>query len=111
MKTLKVKKIRPIKKGSNVTIIGRRWFDKINGNTYFSAKGYVNNELVIDIPFEYGYDDMYRQRTFEELIKLGYCSDVEKYNNGSHESYWQYFDRKGIKSLISVSDVSRKKDL
>jgi hypothetical protein len=109
--TTQKNKVTPVKKGDNITIIGRRWFDKINGNTYFSAVGLINNIEVTSIPFEYGYGDHYQDRVFTEMEKAGYCPDVEHYNNGASERLWQYANRKGIIKYCHVSDVSRKKDL
>ena len=101
----------PVKSGDNITIIGRRWFDRINGNTYFSAVGIINGNEVVKIPFEYGYGDHYSDRIFTEMEKKGYLPDVEHYSNGGSERLWQYCERKGITKYTSVSDVSRKKDL
>lgn len=100
-----------VKKGDNITIIGRRWFDRVNGNTYFSAVGIVNGIEVVHIPYEYGYENHYEERTFDELEKAGFCADREKYGNGSKEVFWQYCQRKGITKYSTASDVKRKKDL
>lgn len=97
---------KAVKKGDNITIIGRRWFDRVNGNTYFSAVGVVNGEQVVNIDFEYGYGNHYEDRIFAELQKAGYCPDAEKM-----ESFWRYCERKGISKYVTHSDVNRKKDL
>lgn len=56
----------------NITIIGRRWFDKINGNTYFSSRIYVNNEEVHTIGMTYGYGDQYEYESLNWLKETGY---------------------------------------
>ena len=34
----------------------KTWFDRINGNSYFSARVFnLKNELIKTIPFQYGY--------------------------------------------------------
>ena len=104
-------KITPVKTGDNIVIIGRRWFDRVNGNTYFSANGLINGVEVISISYEYGYGEQYADRIYQELEKAGYLPDVIHHNNGSNEPLWQYCKRKGITKYTSVSDVSRKKDL
>lgn len=109
--TQKPETVIPVKAGDNITIIGRRWFDKINGNTYFSAVGLINGVQVAEIPYEYGYGNQYEDSMFNLLYKLGYCADREKYDNGSTERLWVYCDRKGITKYVTHSDVSRKKDL
>jgi len=100
-----------LSKNDNLTIIGRRWFDKINGNTYFSAVALVNGVQVAEIPFEYGYGSQYESSMFNLLFKLGYCADRENYSNGSNEALWNYCSRKGITKYVTHSDVNRKKDL
>lgn len=59
-----------LKKSDKIVIRASRWFDSINGNTYFSAKVYVNDKEVIYLPFEYGYDRMFLQRATEEIKKI-----------------------------------------
>jgi hypothetical protein len=103
--------VEPVKAGDNITIIGRRWFDKVNGNTYFSAIALINGIQVAEIPYEYGYGNQYEDSMFNKLVGLGYCADREKYSNGSNERFWVYCDRKGITKYVTHSDVSRKKDL
>lgn len=56
-------------------INAREWFDKINGNSYFSA------EIVIDyglptykkyfLPFQYGYGDSFQWQSLAYLQKVG----------------------------------------
>lgn len=104
-------KIKPLKKGDNLTIIGRRWFDRVNGNTYFSAVALVNGIQVAEIPFEYGYGNQYEENIYNLLFKLGYCADREIYNVKGVEALWSYCKRKGITKYVTHSDVNRKKDL
>lgn len=106
-----VQQAQPVKKGDNITIIGRRWFEKTNGNTYFSATAILNGKEIAHIPFEYGYGNQYEYSMFNLLFKLGYCSDREKYNNGSTEPFWVYCNRKGVNKYVTHADVNRKKDL
>jgi hypothetical protein len=57
----------------------RTWFDKINGNSYFSSK------IVLDygtetqreyfLPFQYGYGDQYQFKALNELKRKGEVSD------------------------------------
>jgi hypothetical protein len=103
--------IAPVKAGENITIVGKRWFDRINGNTYFSAMAFINSDQVVKIPYEYGYGDHYIDRIFDEMEKAGYCPDREHYSNGSKEAFWRYCERKGIHKGTFVSDVKRKRDL
>lgn len=52
-------------------INAREWFDKINGNSYFSAEIVINygtpSERKYFLPFQYGYGDAYLYNAFELL--------------------------------------------
>lgn len=39
-----------------ITIQTKEWFDKENGNTYFSSEVYLGSDLVLVLPFQYGYN-------------------------------------------------------
>jgi len=51
----------------------KEWFDKVNGNSYFSGEVIVNagkkNETTIKLPFQYGYGDHYRHEAFKAIQK------------------------------------------
>lgn len=66
--------VEPVKNGDNITIIGRRWFDKINGNTYFSAVGLINGVQVVNIDFDYGYGSQYEFEIYKLLELSGLSS-------------------------------------
>lgn len=66
------------------------WFDKLNGNSYFSAEIVLNyklkDEKIIKLPFQYGYGDHYQYEALtqiKEILKIkwtkhnlsGFCSD------------------------------------
>lgn len=88
-----------------LTIIGRRWFEKTNGNTYHSVelRG-EDGKLLARVPFCYGYGDQYRQTAFAEAVKLGLYAEGD---------YGKFVLSKtaGDGNLFTVSDVARKKDL
>jgi hypothetical protein len=55
-------------------IQAKEWFDRANGNSYFSAQitidfGYKSQKTIY-IPFEYGYGDHYLDMAFQKLVKL-----------------------------------------
>jgi len=54
-----------------VDINALEWFDRINGNSYFSAKVTVNfgldTEKSLNLPFQYGYGDHYKDMVLNEL--------------------------------------------
>ena len=92
-----------------ITVIGRRWFEKVNGNTYHSVDVYVNGDHVGREPFAYGYGSQYEQTALEILYKAGiYTKDPEaKYSR----VLWRTVDDNGDKLISSGTDVARKKDL
>lgn len=52
------------------------WFDKVNGNSYFSAQVTLNygtpEAVTFALPFQYGYGDQYRYEALSLLIEKGY---------------------------------------
>ena len=68
----------------NITIMGRKWFDRINGNTYCSSKIFIDGEHVHTIPMTYGYGDYYRQMSMEWLADNGHIpADVRHAHNSA----------------------------
>jgi len=94
-----------LKKGDVVEVVGRRWFDRVNGNTYHTAEIFVNDKFVAKSRMTYGYDEQYVQ-TAKELL-------LENYNlpKGMKETspLWQLREY-GVTLTKSVSD-GLKRDL
>uniref|UniRef100_A0A6M3LBV4 Uncharacterized protein n=1 Tax=viral metagenome TaxID=1070528 RepID=A0A6M3LBV4_9ZZZZ len=85
-------------------IHGRRWFDKINGNTYhvISITTTSDSKKIYSSPnMEYGYGDHYRQTAYKELVRLGRVKKEDENNHDLNRERFIYF----------CSDVQRKKDL
>ena len=92
-----------------ITIIGREWFDKVNGNSYFSATAYIDNKEGFEVPFQYGYGDQYIWETFDALDKAGLLPDpMQRYKNGGTEAGWSYCQRLGIKLNCEKFSVLKK---
>lgn len=72
------------------TVIAKRWFDKVNGNTYHSVR-VINNETgkVLTAPLRYGFGEHYRQTALQIMFNAGWIP--EKYgiknSNGSDNLY------------------------
>lgn len=66
----------------NINIIGRKWWDGVNGNTYFSVCVYIpigaDSYCQINIPFQYGYGDQWKYETAEMLKRIGILDANEK---------------------------------
>jgi len=89
---------------------GKRWFNSRCGNSYFSAKAYMNGELVGDIDYQYGYGDQYLQAMMDHLEKKGLLK-LKVYSNNIKETAWRWAERNNAKLYHEVVQVPRKKDL
>lgn len=86
---------------SSLFIEGRLWFDKVNGNTYFSNRVWINGKIAFIMPMEYGYDLQYEHRALQELKERGYISSTTR---------WELRDEQGI-AFYSVATYGKKADL
>lgn len=94
--------MKTLHKKDTIVIVGRRWFERVNGNTYHSCTVTVNGEEVGHEPFTYGYGSQW-EYTGLELLKKVY--DVP-------ETVTAPWKLKEVCNLVTtVSDVQRKKDL
>lgn len=82
----------------SIFIEGRLWFDKINGNTYFSNRVWVNGKIAFTMPLEYGYDLQFLHRALIELKDRGYTDTIK---------LWELRDEQGID--VYYSDTYGKK--
>ena len=82
-----------------ITVIGKRWFDKVNGNTYCSARIYFDNVEVCKVPWTYGYGNFYEQAASEKIAKLGLLKDLK-----NKESLYTYATRNNIEYMSHHTD-------
>ncbi len=94
-----------------ITLLGRRWFEKTNGNTYHSGIAYIDGKEVVKIDFRYGYGNQWEWELSNEMDKAGLLPGMERFSNGSHESIHRYCERMGHALVYNVTDVNRKKEL
>ena len=73
----------------SITVIGKQWFDRVNGNTYCSADVIVDGKLY-QSAYEYGYGDFYLQSAMAILQKAGVIVATE------YCPLWQYCSDNGI---------------
>lgn len=69
--------------GQNIGVTGRRWRDKVNGNSYFSCRVSIPHEngwFCFNIPFQYGYGDQWQFETVKVLKSMGFFANMERYN-------------------------------
>lgn len=90
---------------STIDINAKEWFDRINGNSYFSAYIILNygtdDAEAIKLPFQYGYGDYYTQATMQKLNELEYTD----------KKYLHELKNDGIIVRTNMQRNCRKKDL
>lgn len=56
-------------------INAKEWFDKVNGNSYFSAQIVIDYDLPTYkkyfLPFQYGYGDSFQWKSLKHLQEIG----------------------------------------
>ena len=87
-------------------IEAREWFDKVNGNSYFSAQIQVNGEVVATLPFQYGYERHFEYEAQKKLLEMGYLPQVEKnFHSLSTLAEKLSFDYYAVKSSTKKSEM------
>lgn len=87
------------------TVIGKRWFDRINGNTYHSVFVYKDGRLIGSEAFDYGYGDSYQQCALTIIQADSTDQQVKDLS-----VLWKIKDL-GHTLITSCTDVTRKRDL
>ena len=94
-----------------IEVQGRRWFRRGPGNTYFTARIYVNDKLVHTLPVQYGYGNHYLDVAFDWLDEHGYINLGKNSNGSRRDQPWNYCKDHGIKLSYEAVDVSTRRDL
>jgi hypothetical protein len=94
-----------------IDVYVKEWFDRIGGNSYFSARVTVNagrkNETQIFVPFGYGYGNHYEHEVFR-AIKKG-LNTFRKFDKNA--IYWRVYRHYDIKYSHTITDNHLKKDV
>jgi len=89
-------------------INAKEWFDKINGNSYFSGDITINygmkTEKTINMPFTYGYGNHYIDEAEKILLNNGYIKDL-------YHCLSRHCKENGIILRTSKKENCKKKDL
>lgn len=88
----------------SLTILGRRWFDRANGNTYHSVTVLIDGKKAWGSGMTYGYGDQYIWTAAEWLNANGHLPDYDR------EPLSLYCREHGIEYYCQVSD-GLKRDL
>lgn len=66
-----------------IDIQAKEWFDKVNGNSYFSSITTINfglkNEASFKSSFQYGYGEQYKQDSLCKLAELKLIDTISSY--------------------------------
>ena len=93
-----------------IEIHAREWFDKANGNSYFSARIYADKEQIGILPFQYGYGDHFIDAANHWLNDNGFI-DNPRNKNGIREPLWRYCEENGIYFVAFKQDRCLKREL
>ena len=89
-----------------VDVNALRWWDKVNGNTYFASVVTINdglpNETRLYMPFQYGYGDQYEYEAAAVLRLAGIiCKD------GFENSLWRMRETLGFILRANIRDAKK----
>ncbi|ANS04882.1 hypothetical protein [uncultured Mediterranean phage] len=92
-----------------IDINAKEWFDKVNGNSYFSAVITLNYGMkdtkTINTPFQYGYGDYYVDEAKATLTQHNYISPVHM------QPLWRYCEENNIIIRTNKQEGCKKKDV
>ena len=94
----------------SIRIHAKEWFDKANGNSYFSARIYIDGDQVTVLPFQYGYGDHYIDMANQWLAENGYTENGQ-HENGSREPLWSYCNIMDINLFTTKQERCLKREL
>jgi len=97
-----------------IDIQAKEWFDKVNGNSYFSANITLNygmkNQKSYSLPFQYGYGEHYIDMSNQYLIENKIIPG-KRHDNGSFPALWQYCRDNKIILRTSKKENCLKREL
>ena len=89
-------------------ISGRRWFDRVNGNTYHSTRVFADGELVVITPFEYGYGDQWQQTAMVAMVEAGVLPGLRSGPHDTLRPLWQQIEASDHTLTSDVADVPKR---
>lgn len=86
-----------------IHIDNKEWFDSF-GNTYFSANVYLNSDLVMSMPMQYGYNEHCKQ-----VFEMAFCKHFNiDYQNAPGWVVREALGKNEIKISVSTRDVKKR---
>jgi hypothetical protein len=97
-----------------IDINAKEWFDKVNGNSYFSATITTDygtpEQKEYKLLFQYGYGEHYIDMANQYLINNNIIKG-ERYSNGCYSPLWQYCKANKIILRTNKKENCKKRDL
>ena len=87
----------------SVFVDGREWFDRVNGNSYFSARVFVDGVEVARIPFQYGYGSAYEYAAAWALQDMGILPGIP-----GEGALWRMCEEGGFALYRSLQRVTKR---
>ncbi len=90
-------------------IQGKHWFDRVNGNSYFSARVYFDDELIAVLPFQYGYGSQYEYEARNEISKNNLIRGARVwFERNQYSGLWQFCQDKKIKLISNINSALKR---
>jgi hypothetical protein len=103
------KEMKNTSKGRKIIhVSARKWFDKVNGNTYHSVAVTLPDGTVRTVGQTYGYGTQYEETAIRLVTPDG---SYPKHPNGNPKPAWKWYEENGYQVIYDVVLVPRKKDL
>ena len=98
-------------KVNSIHILAKEWFDRANGNSYFSVRIEVNGIEAGIIPMQYGYGNSYLDAANDFLSKNGTIDNPEKGHNMMREPLWRIAEKMGLALYTHKIERCLKREL
>lgn len=95
-----------------IRVHAKEWFDKANGNSYFSARIYIDDKQVAVLPFQYGYGDHYVDMANRYLIDNEIIGGwFNEHKGGANLPLWRYCNDNNIHLFSTKEEGCLKREL
>lgn len=95
-----------------IDLTAKEWFDKVNGNSYFSARLVLNygmeNQESFTLPFQYGYGSAYEQSA-SKILNEFFKNDIP--DNYFPISLYREFNDGTVIVRSSIHEGCKKRDV
>ncbi len=84
-----------------IEVRAKEWFDRVNGNSYFSARVYLDDEEIAVLPFQYGYGSHYEHMAMQAIKGILKDRDFEFDDN---DQIWRICAENNIKLITNKQE-------